>query len=414
MGYKLDAPAAKGAFGTVYRATDATGQPIAIKVLLEEIRNNRELLQSFRRGVRSMKILSDHKLDGVVIYRDSSEIPAFVVMDWVEGPSLEEAVEARQFHEWSTILRTAKHLANIIRRAHDLPERVLHRDLRPSNVMLKAFYSDPYDWKVVVLDFDLSWHLGADERSVIHGSTRFGYLAPEQIMRLPGVSTRHSGVDSFGLGMIMFFMASGRHPIPAEHRHSTWAEIVRGACNRHVPDQWNSLPERFARLILNATRDQQSQRWDLAQIQTELDQLWIAGTRPGDVVSPELLAEEVASRTGFLAKYDWRQDEPCASHRLPTGLQVSLAGDSVKRRLSLRVDWQDTGVQQHRKVGKWVGPAARRCQGVLKSGGWEIASHQVDTHSLSVEATISVEIASRNLNQYAATIDRAMEPLRLE
>ena len=326
MGYKLDAPTARGAFGTVYRATDAAGERIAIKVLLEEIRNNHELLQSFRRGVRSMKILADHKLDGVVTYRDSSEIPAFVVMDWVEGPSLEEAVESKNLQEWAAILRTAYHLSDIIRRAHDLPERVLHRDLRPSNVMLKGFYTDSDDWKVVVLDFDLSWHLGADERSVIHGSTRYGYLAPEQIVRLPGVSTRHSGVDSFGLGMMMFFMASGRHPIPAEHRHTTWNEIVRKACSGHALTKWKSLPERFARLILNATRDQQSQRWDIAQIAVELQQLVLAANRPEQVISPEFIAEEVASRAGILEKYIWRPDESCAEHRLPTGLQVRLAG----------------------------------------------------------------------------------------
>lgn len=150
-----------------------------------------------------MKILSERHVDGVAVYRDSSEIPAFVVMDWIEGPSLQEAVEARAFRDWNTILRTAKHLTRVIRNAHELPERVLHRDLRPSNVMLRDFYSDPDNWKVMVLDFDLSWHLGAEERSVVHGSTLYGYLAPEQIMRVPGVSTRHSAVDSFGLGMVM-------------------------------------------------------------------------------------------------------------------------------------------------------------------------------------------------------------------
>ncbi|MBI5918718.1 MAG: protein kinase [Nitrosomonadales bacterium] len=411
--YKLDAPAAKGAFGRVYRATNSAGESVAIKVLLEEIRNNKELLQSFRRGVRSMRILSDRGVPGVVTYRDSSEIPAFVVMDWVDGPSLEEAVEARHFQDWSTILRTAKHLTRVIREAHELPERVLHRDLRPSNVMLMNFYSEPDEWKVVVLDFDLSWHLGADEKSVIHGSTLYGYLAPEQIARLAGVSTRHSAVDSFGLGMIMFFMVSGRHPLPAQHRHSNWPEAVHEACDRHTSTAWTSLPERFARLIINATRDEQSNRWDVAQIQTELDQLWIAGSRPESVISPEVLAEEIASRTATLRKYEWHPDYARASHRLPTGLQVTLAGDPVKRRLALRVDWENTGVQQHRKVGKFVGPAAQNCHAILRSGGWN-AVHSVGVQTLTVEATISADVASRQLDQCASTIDRAMDPLRLE
>lgn len=42
-----------------------------------------------------MHILGEHNVDGVVTYRDSSEIPAFAVIDWVEGPSLQEAVESK-------------------------------------------------------------------------------------------------------------------------------------------------------------------------------------------------------------------------------------------------------------------------------------------------------------------------------
>lgn len=149
-----------------------------------------------------MKILGDSGVEGMVPYRKAFEIPACVVMDWIDGPNLDNAVSSGQTQDWKLILRIGSDMADIVRRGHVLPERVLHRDIRPSNAMLRGFYSNPDKWDVVVLDFDLSWHRGALERSVIHGSAMLGYLAPEQIQTIPYVSTRHAAVDSFGMGMV--------------------------------------------------------------------------------------------------------------------------------------------------------------------------------------------------------------------
>ena len=118
-----------------------------------------------------MRILNKYRLQGMVPYIDATEIPAVVVMGWVEGPTLKQAVESHYVDQWKTRLHIASTLAEIIRRAHSLLERVLHRDIRPANIMLKGYYTDPDSFEVVVLDFDLSWHQGASERSVIYGAT---------------------------------------------------------------------------------------------------------------------------------------------------------------------------------------------------------------------------------------------------
>ena len=56
----------------------------------------------------------------------------FCVMNFVEGPNLKQAVDGRFVTEWTTVLEIAVQLTRIIRRAHLLPERVLHRDIRPT------------------------------------------------------------------------------------------------------------------------------------------------------------------------------------------------------------------------------------------------------------------------------------------
>jgi len=93
LGYSLEADVARGAFGRVYRATGRDGERVAVKVLLEEVRGDPDLLRTFRRGVRSMRILRDRKVPGMVAYLEASEIPAFVAMEWIEGPNLAEARE---------------------------------------------------------------------------------------------------------------------------------------------------------------------------------------------------------------------------------------------------------------------------------------------------------------------------------
>lgn len=128
LGYELEQHVTRGSFGNVYRARSADGRDVAVKILLDEVRQDTQALQSFRRGVYSMRILQTRDVAGMASYLDASEIPAFVVMDWIEGPNLAEAKAAKKIADWDTLLPIAVSLARIIRSAHMLPERVLHQD----------------------------------------------------------------------------------------------------------------------------------------------------------------------------------------------------------------------------------------------------------------------------------------------
>mgnify|MGYP001615022939 FL=1 len=411
LDYTLEKHIAQGAFGQVFRARDASGQLVAVKVLREEIRANPALLMSFRRGVRSMKILDKRQVDGMVAYTDHSEIPAFVAMDWIDGPNLTEAKKAGRIDEWSVLLQIAAQLAEIVRSAHSVPERVLHRDIRPQNVMLNGFYSNPDAWKVAVLDFDLSWHLGALEQSVLHTTTH-GYLAPEQIQTIPGASTRNAAVDSFGLGMTLYYLCSGRDPLQAQHKHQNWELDVRQAISQLRAPSWRSLPERFARLIIYATRDRQNERWDFAEICGELKRLLRAAKEPSLITSAELLAEEIAATAKSMEGYQWNVDRALAEIAPPTGLRVSLAGEEAKQCLRMRVDWQSTGMQDWRRVGKNLKDIERTVVERLRAGGWSITTHGVATRSMHVEATLGVEYARKNLADTATALDHILERVR--
>ena len=409
LGFTLIEEVAHGAFGRVYRARDPDGSQVAIKVLLEDIRRSPVLLRSFRRGVRSMRFLMKRDVAGMVAYQEASEIPAFVVMDWVDGPTLSAAREARQIDDWGSILKIGCQMTDVIRHAHAIPERVLHRDIRPANIMLKGFYSRPDEWRVVVLDFDLSWHQGALEQSVIHGAVA-GYLAPEQIQAIPGASTRHAAVDSFGVGMTLYFMIAGTDPLPAQHLHRDWEKTVQGAALGRVSTSWISLPYRYARLIIKATEDSQAKRWDMSQIKDELERLGNAFLDPAKVVSAELLAEEIAARSDRI--YEWNDDQTTAVVQLVSGAVIRITGNESDRVVVVNLNWSRSGQQEHKRVGKWMAPAADRCVKELKASGWQIKTKNIQPpQSMVLEATLAVPWAASTLTKQARVFSKVTTEL---
>jgi len=411
LGYELNEVIGKGAFGTVYKSTDPSGKIVAIKILNQEVRRVGEMLQSFRRGVRSMNILGAASVPGMVRFIDASEIPAFVVMDWIDGINLREAVEAHQITEWNDRLKIAYSLANIIHGAHRLPERVLHRDLRPPNIMLHNFYTEPSAWEVIVLDFDLSWHVGAAEKSILIGAHTTGYLAPEQLQDNPKVSTRHSSVDAFGIGMTLYYLVSGADPFPTSHRHADWVQTVRNAVCAHKCSEWKSLPDRYARVIISSTKDKQSERWDLGQILSEVDRLNSALNNFESIDSSELIAEELMARLSRSSGYSWDEDELIATINLPSGLYLSTEGDEVKSVIKLKVAWSSTDQHDRRRVIKWLDGVGNSVEEKLKSEGWNVDPHTTWHREIRFSASIRNDLVISNFDHVVNVVDDIVRKL---
>jgi len=412
LGYTLTAEAARGAFGRVFRATAPNGDSVAIKLLHNDIREQRSLLLAFRRGVRAMSILADRGIEGVVRYRGASEIPAFVVMDWIDGANLKDAVLAKRLDSWSDILRAAYELANIISKAHATPERVLHRDIRPANIMLEGFWMGE-GWRVIVLDFDLSWHREAYERSVIHGSGTAGYLAPEQIAQISGISSRHAAVDSFGMGMTFFFMVAGYDPVPNQQRHRDWDAMVSKASSSHRCEGWRSLPARFARLIKGATQDRQAERLDVSQIVAELSRLRMTVDNPPNVIAADMIAEEIAARAECMSGYEWDRDKLAAWIARASGVMLRLSGEESNSQVVLRLEWNFPGNTDWRRTGKWV-DAANKAADALVKGGWHIDHRDKGVQRMELLATKPVEDVHPILPRLSASLDNAVSLLHFE
>lgn len=292
----------EGGFGTIWRAVDPDGNQVAIKVFKHDIRKNQNLLQAFRRGVRSLRILETHNLPHIVKFITACEVPPVLVMEWIEGVNLHTAVTQGKFRDWESRVRVARDLARAIYSAHSVPERVLHRDIKPQNVMFKDFYQEGENSELVVLDFDLSWHVGALEKSVLAKGSN-PYLAPEQLISFSEMTSRSAAVDAFGLGMTLYFLCSGQVPTPFMHQTKDWENRLKSLENQQCKT-WHCIPKRVSRLISFCTKHNQNERPSFSQITAELEKINNVLSGSTNQIDASIFCEELAARTEALRGYE--------------------------------------------------------------------------------------------------------------
>lgn len=90
LGRDIISELGKGNFGRVYSARDEKGDVSAVKVAHADVRDDEAMLNSFRRGVQSMRILTSSNLEGVVGIQDASELPPSIIMNYVDGIDFEK------------------------------------------------------------------------------------------------------------------------------------------------------------------------------------------------------------------------------------------------------------------------------------------------------------------------------------
>lgn len=253
-GYKVKCRIGRGAFGNVFEAYDENGEKYALKILLPEVKDKVEYLSCFRRGIRSMNILKEKHVDGMVKIYSSYEVPACIVMDYVEGITLREAIDGGCLKSLHKKVEAILKIAMIINKAHNLEECILHRDLKPENIMLQGFYyettEDPIS--IVILDFDLSWHKGATELTVALGAMSQGFMSPEQV---EGDKTykRNTAVDVYSIGMLAYYILLGKNPAPNQHKFGNYEEEMLEGIYKNYKVKWKCLPTFLTEVIKNAT-----------------------------------------------------------------------------------------------------------------------------------------------------------------
>jgi serine/threonine protein kinase len=375
-GYKAHGPLGDGAFSSVWRVTDiADGSVYALKLMREEISRDLRMFEAFRRGVQAMRILAEHRVKGMVGLRDAFDIPACVVMDYVAGETLYDAMASGLVDSLSMALRIVHRVGSIVLEGHRLPERVLHRDLKPTNVMLRRTHGDDPSAEVVVLDFDLSWYEGAIGHSMLPGLRMANYQAPEQTRPAPRrYSSRHTAVDVFGIGMLLYYVATGTDP---EMNVQNTSEF-QAKTTLLVRDKWQqpfaSVAEAIARLVVAATLDDQPERISLPSLLDAIQQIADCLDKELMPVPSDLALLELASA---LPDGTWRREAGEAGAgalRLKSkisGAQVDLSfeGDRPDPGLRVVITYAEGGAEPRANVHKYLAKKSDQAAAGLKRGG---------------------------------------------
>jgi serine/threonine protein kinase len=208
--YKLIRRVGQGGMGVVFEAVDQKlGRHVAIKVLTEATRDSSAALERFWREACAASSLNHPGICTIHEMNDSAETP-FIVMELLEGGSLEKLYRGHAM-PYPKLLEMGVQLADALDAAHR--KGILHRDIKPANIFVTG------SAQAKLLDFGLaklaSAGADADASTAVmpltdSGSTvgTMAYMSPEQARGEP-LDARS---DLFSLGVVLYEMATGRHP----------------------------------------------------------------------------------------------------------------------------------------------------------------------------------------------------------
>ncbi|MGI9590554.1 MAG: serine/threonine-protein kinase, partial [Myxococcota bacterium] len=245
--YEIQSFIGQGVSARVYRALDRqTGSPVAIKVLNPHLRTDAVSLERFRREIQVTRHLGHPQI--VAIYDLVTEGDCtFLVMEYLEGRTLEEHVALEHPVDVEQAVSILEQILDVLSLCH--AQDVIHRDLKPQNVMIDA------KARVKLLDFGIARMTAL--RDLTQTGTSLGspeYMAPE----LFATSSYDPRSDLYALGVMAFELVAGRLPFQGDslatlYQQHLEAEVPDLAALRGDAPTW--LCELIAKLLAKRTHE---------------------------------------------------------------------------------------------------------------------------------------------------------------
>jgi tetratricopeptide (TPR) repeat protein len=249
--------------GAVYKARDTElDRLVALKLIRPELARNPEILRRFKQELILARQVTHKNVIRIFDLGQSDGIK-FITMDFVEGQDLHQLLLERGKLAPEQAARIMLQICRALEAAHS--EGVIHRDLKPQNVMLDA------NGRVYVMDF------GIARSAYLPGMTQTGaligtpeYMSPEQA-RGEKLTERS---DIFSLGIILYELLTAKSPYFSDTPLATlWKRMQEKATPPVVVDP--TLPQALSDIVVKALEIEPDNRFATAGQMAQQLEIWL-------------------------------------------------------------------------------------------------------------------------------------------
>lgn len=202
--YKILNKIGQGGMSVVYLAmNERANKPWAIKEVRKDGGSNYEVVkQNLIAETDILKRLDHPHLPSIIDVIDCEDT-FIIVMDYIEGKPLSEALEREGAQPQEKVIEWAKQICDVLGYLHSRKPPIIYRDMKPSNVMLKP------DGNIMIIDFGTAreYKVTSLEDTVSLGTR--GYAAPEQF---GGYGQTDARTDIYCLGTTLYHLVTGHNP----------------------------------------------------------------------------------------------------------------------------------------------------------------------------------------------------------
>ena len=276
----------QGGMGAVYLCRHVTlGQNVAIKFIHPQLLTSQEVLRRFDTEAKAAARINSRHAVSVIDHGVAETGQPFIVMEYLEGVSLEQAMRERGRLPFPEVVEIVVQVARALEQAH--AAGIVHRDLKPDNIFLaKDVEMGKFGWIVKVLDFGIAKVVADDTvGAAAVSTTKTGMVLGTPLFMSPEALTAAAPVspasDIWSLGACAFAASVGKVPFDGE----AIGDVVLKVCaapmpvpSQLVPELPRAFDEWFAKACARDMRQRFRRVGDMADALRRLDE-WARAQR---------------------------------------------------------------------------------------------------------------------------------------
>src|SRR5262249_36712340 len=253
----------RGGMGAVYKARDVElDRIVALKLIRSELGSNPEVVRRFKQELILARQVTHKNVIRIFDLGQSDGIK-FITMDFVEGQDLRSVLKQKGKIPPSEAAKIMLQICRALEAPHG--EGVIHRDLKPQNIMLDS------NGRVRVMDFGIArsaYLPGMTQTGALMGTPE--YMSPEQA-RGDKLTERS---DLFSLGVIFYELLTGQSPYPGDAPLATlWKRLQEKP--KPPIDVDPAVPKALNDIVMKALEIEPESRWASAREIANQLELWL-------------------------------------------------------------------------------------------------------------------------------------------